>query len=433
MNETGTPKVSIIMPVFNTVHYIRECLDSLVSQTLRDIEILCVDADSTDGTREILEEYVKKDGRVRLLRDTKKSTGYANNLGMEQARGQYLAIVEPDDYVAADMYERLYTLAKEYQADAVRADYKVFFGDAGQREYFDKAIASPGDYGRICCPASEQRLFQNDMSTWAGICARELFERGKVCHNETPGAAYQDNGFWFLMMAHVKRLYYASVSGYRYRLDNPASSVHDRKKLFAICEEYDFIERRLRQEGIFEPFERTFLRIKFIRYLSAYYRLEDALKPEFAVRFAKELKVYDEEGRLKREDFTKGQRELLEELLEGGAVFYRSRADKERGIRTLLESGEKAVLFGCGSDGLRLLSFLRENNYLDKIMCLCDNNSALWSKKILGKEVLPPEKAWRAYPAACYLIASVNYGEDIKKQLREKIGDRTRIYIADFC
>ena len=124
--EKSEIKVSIVMPVLNTAAYIRECMESLVNQTLPEIEILCVDGGSTDGTREILEEYAGKDERVRILEDTKGSTGYANNLGMRKAHGEYMAIVEPDDFVSLDMYEQLYHVAKENRADAVRADYQVF-------------------------------------------------------------------------------------------------------------------------------------------------------------------------------------------------------------------------------------------------------------------------------------------------------------------
>ena len=72
-------------------------MESLIHQTLKEIEILCIDAQSTDGTREILQEYAEKDSRVHLYDDTKGSTGYANNYGMQNAKGEYMAIVEPDD------------------------------------------------------------------------------------------------------------------------------------------------------------------------------------------------------------------------------------------------------------------------------------------------------------------------------------------------
>lgn len=81
------PKISVIMPSLNVAPYIRECMDSVICQTLNDLEILCIDAGSTDGTREVLEEYAGKDARIRLIESDKKSYGYQMNLGLEAAAG----------------------------------------------------------------------------------------------------------------------------------------------------------------------------------------------------------------------------------------------------------------------------------------------------------------------------------------------------------
>ena len=102
------PKISIIMPSLNVAAYIHECMDSVINQTLRDIEILCVDAGSTDGTFEILEEYSARDSRVRLVQSDKKSYGYQINLGIDMASGECLGIVETDDCVESAVYEVLY-------------------------------------------------------------------------------------------------------------------------------------------------------------------------------------------------------------------------------------------------------------------------------------------------------------------------------------
>ena len=93
-------KVSIIVPTYNVAPYIAECMDSLIDQTLEEIEILCVDAASDDGTREVLEAYASKDSRVKILDDIMHSTGYAKNIGIDAAQGEYIGIVESDDYVA---------------------------------------------------------------------------------------------------------------------------------------------------------------------------------------------------------------------------------------------------------------------------------------------------------------------------------------------
>ena len=97
------PKVSIIMPSLNVASYIEECMESVIHQSLQDIEILCVDAGSTDGTLEILNEYAKKDGRIRVIKSDRKSYGCQMNLGMKKASGKYIGIVETDDYLTGNV------------------------------------------------------------------------------------------------------------------------------------------------------------------------------------------------------------------------------------------------------------------------------------------------------------------------------------------
>ena len=117
-------KVSVIIPVLNGAEYIRECMDSIVGQTLSDIEIIPVDAGSTDGTLEILKEYAKKDTRIKLLTADKKSMGYQYNLGIQNADGEYVGFCESDDYLASDMLEKLYRTAEERgEMDFIKSDF----------------------------------------------------------------------------------------------------------------------------------------------------------------------------------------------------------------------------------------------------------------------------------------------------------------------
>ena len=102
------PKVSIIVPVYNTEKYLAQCLDSIINQSLKDIEILCVDDGSTDSSPEILKEYAKKDSRIRIIQ--KPNAGYGNsmNLGIKELTGEYFGLVDSDDCIASNMYEVLY-------------------------------------------------------------------------------------------------------------------------------------------------------------------------------------------------------------------------------------------------------------------------------------------------------------------------------------
>ena len=104
-------KVSVILPSYNVGKYIRECLNSVVNQSLQEIEIICIDAGSTDGTRDIILEFADRDERIRLIDSEKKSFGYQENLGIALAKGEYIGFVETDDYVRTDMCEVLYNAA----------------------------------------------------------------------------------------------------------------------------------------------------------------------------------------------------------------------------------------------------------------------------------------------------------------------------------
>ena len=112
--------MSVIIPVYNAEKYLRGCMDSVLSQTLRELEVICVDDGSTDGSAAILEEYAEKDSRVRVLRQENKGAGAARNLGID-AKGEYVAFVDADDSLCPDSLEPLYRQAKRTGADVIRS------------------------------------------------------------------------------------------------------------------------------------------------------------------------------------------------------------------------------------------------------------------------------------------------------------------------
>ena len=125
----SAPKVSVIIPVYNTEKYLRECLDSVLNQSLRDIEIICVDDGSTDSSPQILEEYAKRDSRVKILRQQNKFAGVARNNGMKIARGEYLCFLDSDDTFASEMLEKMVARAEATGADIVCCDFKNEYAD----------------------------------------------------------------------------------------------------------------------------------------------------------------------------------------------------------------------------------------------------------------------------------------------------------------
>lgn len=427
-------KVSVIMPMKNVKNYIRECLDSVINQTLKEIEIICVDAYSTDGSREIVEEYARRDRRIRLLNDDKGSTGYSNNIGVKLASGKYVAILETDDYVMPSMYEMLYVVGEKENCDVVRADYRVFWGDGSQRVFLDKAIAcEQALYGKILSAKENQKLFLNDMSTWAGIYKRAFLIENGIWHNETLGASYQDNGFWFQVMAFADRIYSVPASGYCYRLDNPDSSVHNPEKTFAICDEFEFIKTKLKEKGAFAAYRSIFIYMKYIRYLSSFYRLHEDLKIRFLDRFSKEMRTHQEEKEIDWDLFSESQKKVLEDVILSPHEFYDGILQRQWKLLQFLDEQKKVIQFGCGSDGIRFLAYMKEHGRISSIECIADNNPKLQEKEIFGIPVVSPEKARGTYEQYGYVITSANHADAIKKQLCSMGVHAEKIEISYMC
>lgn len=118
------PKVSIIVPAYNTEKYISKCLESLVNQTLKEIEIILIDDGSKDNTLNIAKSFMEKDSRIKIISQTNQKQGAARNQGMRVAKGEYIGFVDSDDWVDLDYFEKLYNSAKKYDTDIACAGYK---------------------------------------------------------------------------------------------------------------------------------------------------------------------------------------------------------------------------------------------------------------------------------------------------------------------
>ena len=119
------PKVSIILPVYNVESYLRQCLDSIIMQTLEDIEIICVNDGSTDNSLEILQEYKNKDSRIKIINQENRGQGVARNIALENITGDYIGFVDPDDYISPNMYKTLYETAIKHNCDIVEESFYI--------------------------------------------------------------------------------------------------------------------------------------------------------------------------------------------------------------------------------------------------------------------------------------------------------------------
>lgn len=134
------PLVSIIVPVYKVEKYLKRCVDSLINQTLRDIEIILVDDGSPDNSGEICDSLQEKDCRIKVIHKTNGGLSSARNAGIKIAQGQYIGFVDSDDDVALDMYEKMYIVAKRENVDFVMSDYQRICADG---TYYLKTLDIP--------------------------------------------------------------------------------------------------------------------------------------------------------------------------------------------------------------------------------------------------------------------------------------------------
>ena len=131
--NNNRPAISVIVTIHNAEKYIQECIESVRNQTFRKIEILCMDGGSKDDSPKILKKYAERDNRIRIINDPNTSYGHKVNRGIQEAKGEYISVLESDDMYEPFMLEKLYMAAEQYHTDFVNADYTCFFDINGQR------------------------------------------------------------------------------------------------------------------------------------------------------------------------------------------------------------------------------------------------------------------------------------------------------------
>ncbi len=192
------PKVSIIVPVYNKEKYLNRCLDTLINQTLKDIEIILVDDGSTDNSGFICEEWAAEDARIKVVHKKNEGLGYARNTGMCHSTGEYIGFVDSDDYIELTMYEYMYDKAIEYGVDYVRGEV---FKESPSGESISKIIQFPlkeGYYDKeailkeLICPIIGKGLKESSKNYVDGSVWRALFNHSIIVENNIKFVSERD-------------------------------------------------------------------------------------------------------------------------------------------------------------------------------------------------------------------------------------------------
>ncbi|MBQ7507291.1 MAG: glycosyltransferase [Lachnospiraceae bacterium] len=323
-------KISIILAAHDQAEYIGNCLDSLLTQTIRDIEILAVDCGSTDGTGDILYEDAHEDERVVFLADRRGSIGHAKNLGLDRARTPYIMIPEPEDCLHKDVLERLCRELDQNPDLGLAACGTEWVGtDAYGRTREDRM--------RILREANQKdnrqqeinsRLLRSWSFTYTTVYRRDFLEMHGIRHFEEPGYGRQDSAFRLLAM--MKGAFFISEeTGCERRVDRRTDRITDPRSVTDICSEFRFLRERLMEEDALWNRERfIFWQAFYDRNLLLYEELADTLKPRLAGRMQAELKGAIEHREFDPYHFDAAVRPDMELLISDAKKFDQKQRER---------------------------------------------------------------------------------------------------------
>lgn len=323
-------KVAILLPMYNVASYLSDCLESVLSQTFSDFEAICIDDGSTDGSGEILERCAARDLRIRVIHKENTGYGHSLNVGLDQARGKYLAIVESDDLAERMMLETLVVAAERDGLDVVKGEF-LFLDETGRSTPHQYGQDIP--YGSTFRPEEHPRIFSELMllpSIWSGLYRIDFLRKHQIRFHETPGASFQDVSFVFQVLAKAKRFLLLDTPVYRYRSENTASSVKSVEKPFCIFDEFSFIKAWCEKEVKIELY-RTLFSMKYEHYFAHFYRVDALYQYAVLEKIKEELtadcftpEIFSEVLATQGANWTEFTEACVRMVLENSEAFFRA-------------------------------------------------------------------------------------------------------------
>lgn len=418
----GKVKISVITYVKNGFPYIKQCLRSIAEQTLKEIEILVVDAKSTDGTYEYLVEQASLDKRMTVI-TCQPSVGQQFNKALSVASGEYIAICEADDYICPDAYEKLYEIAENTECDVIRANYNQFFGHAGlETKFLTHACSDSTLYNQKIELTDDFFLREGIHGFWSGLYRKEFLLSNNIRMSETPGASYQDIGFSFQCQCLAHTVYFCNDTFYQYRLDNPFASMNVRNRVTKIINEFECLEQELKRKGIWSKYQDNYFEWEFIALKKAYISLESDNKDKILKEIL--LALFNQRNRNGIVDDADWNDHMREYFLDQNDEIDRLLCFLEK----IRDDERKIIVWGAGLMGQVTTSVL---DIYEKDYVVVDNNSEVQGTKLNGHTVLSPKEAVQKFHNAVYFVANVNHSGEIRDQMLKLGIKKENIFICN--
>ncbi|MCL2348823.1 MAG: glycosyltransferase [Planctomycetaceae bacterium] len=308
------PEISIVIPVYNVEQYLRECLDSVINQTMRDIQIICVDDGSTDGSPAILEEYAARDPRIEIIRQQNRGGGSARNAAYPRIRGKYTFFVDPDDWIDLDLCRLCADKTEATGADFVVLRFIEYNPDPRCSPAFDPSLP---EIRRT--PEEKDEIFPLT-GTWSKFWQSGFLLSNNIRFSEGKRPANDMLPAWKGTVL-AKRIAVLDQPLYHYRIRRGSYLQTINEKHFIIIETFHEIEKMLHETGLYESYKNIFIQWKLIWFYRYHYcRYPRLLRPRFIQLLRRNLTKADREfcRNASPEIFDKDIRNFYLLLVDGG-------------------------------------------------------------------------------------------------------------------
>ncbi|WP_346661434.1 glycosyltransferase family 2 protein [uncultured Methanobrevibacter sp.] len=277
--------ISVIIPVYNVEDYLHDCINSILNQSFQDFEIICVDDCSTDSSLKILNEFAKKDNRIKIVRnEVNSSLGFSRNHGLEYAKGKYVLFLDSDDWLDSKSLEILYNTAEKDNLEVLMFklinfddEKKIFYRD----NYYDMPFMNPY-LNKIF---NYHDLKANEITRMSVNAVNKLFLRSFICENNLRfpvGLIHEDNPFFYQMLHKAKRISLIDYHFYNRRRRMGSITTRNGKEVLDVIEIVNLCIRvSLDDKQLYEKHKCTFLNRMFRSFVVKYNFIDDLYKDEF--------------------------------------------------------------------------------------------------------------------------------------------------------
>ena len=389
------PKVSIIIPVYNTEKYLDKCIQTLTNQTLQDIEIIFVDDGSTDNSLEIINFYAEKDNRIIVLTQNHKKQGAARNYGIKIAKGEYIGFVDSDDWVQSDMFEKLYNTALKNDTDITMCSSATFDEnkqefipytyntlDVFKESFLDRTFTPDETYGF---------LFNISVSPCNKIFKRNFLENKQLYFPEN--IYYEDNIFFYNCWLKAHRINLLNESLYIYRKFSTTStcSGNDKNKL-DVFKMLDATKPILIKNNVYTILKSNFYRHKYHTLKNWYNNITDKkIKTIFYIKMLFNMPTAALSSIINRDEL----------------ILY---------FKLYMNKREKIIFWGASNF---LKQFLKKHKIKNKnILGIVDRNKDVQGSMIENLKIFAPEDINKLKPDKI-IITIINYNLESKKYIEE--------------